>query len=59
MFGQTIATTAVRVMREDIKLVNTAMIWAGQERFSCPGCVRLGADNPARGNVFPRLQKGP
>ena len=59
MLGQMIATPAVRVIREDIKLVNTAMIWAGQERFSCPGRVRLGADNPARENVFPRLQKGP
>jgi hypothetical protein len=53
MLGQMIATTAVRVMREDIKPVDSAMIWAGQERFSCPGRERLDAANPARENVFP------
>ncbi|MDE3166611.1 MAG: neutral/alkaline non-lysosomal ceramidase N-terminal domain-containing protein [Acidobacteriota bacterium] len=59
MLGQMIATTAVRVMREDIKPVNTATIWAGQEGFSCPGRVRLDAANPARENVFPGYKDGP
>ncbi|MBS1857439.1 MAG: neutral/alkaline non-lysosomal ceramidase N-terminal domain-containing protein [Acidobacteria bacterium] len=59
MLGQMLATTAVRVMREDITPVDTALIWAGQEGFSCPGRVRLDADNPSRENVFPGYKDGP
>jgi hypothetical protein len=59
MLGQMIATTAVRVMREDIQPVDTASIWGGQERFSCPGRERLDAANPARENVFPGYKDGP
>jgi hypothetical protein len=59
MLGQMIATTAVRVMREDIQPVDIALIWGGQERFSCPGRERLDAANPARENVFPGYKDGP
>ena len=59
MLGQMIATTAVRVMREDIRPVDTASIWGGQERFSCPGRERLDAANPSRENVFPGYKDGP
>lgn len=58
MLGQMIATTAVRVMREDIHPVDTAAIWGGQERFSCPGRERLDIANPARENVFPGYKDG-
>lgn len=58
MLGQMIATTAVRVMREDIHAVDTAAIWGGQERFSCPGRERLDAANPSRENVFPGYKDG-
>jgi neutral ceramidase len=59
MLGQMIATTAVRLMREDIRPVNDSAIWAGQERFTCPGRERLDAANPARENVFPGYKDGP
>jgi hypothetical protein len=58
MLGQMIATTAVRLMREEIKPVESAAIWGGQERFSCPGRERLDAANPARENVFPGYKDG-
>jgi hypothetical protein len=58
MLGQMLATTAVRVMREDIKPVDSATIWAAQQRFSCPGRERLDAANPARENVFPGYKEG-
>ncbi len=58
MLGQMIATTAVRLMREEIKPVDSAAIWGGQERFSCPGRERLDAANPARENVFPGYKDG-
>jgi hypothetical protein len=45
-------------MREDIHPVDTAAIWGGQERFSCPGRERLDAANPARENVFPGYKDG-
>jgi neutral ceramidase len=59
MLGQMIATTAVRVMREDIQPVDTAAVWASQERFSCPGRERLDTANPTRENVFPGYKDGP
>jgi neutral ceramidase len=58
MLGQMIGTTAVRLMREEIKPVDTAAIWGGQQRFTCPGRERLGAANPARENVFPGYKEG-
>jgi len=58
MLGQMIATTAVRLMREEIQPVDSAAIWGGQERFSCPGRERLDAANPARENVFPGYKDG-
>ena len=58
MLGQMIATTAVRLMREEIHPVDTAAIWGGQERFSCPGRQRLDGANPARENVFPGYKDG-
>ncbi|HEV3199337.1 MAG TPA: hypothetical protein VGZ73_15640 [Bryobacteraceae bacterium] len=59
MLGSMIGSSAVRVMRESIQPVETAKIWAGQESFTCPGRVRLDADNPARENVFPGYKEGP
>ena len=58
MLGQMIATTAVRLMREEIRPVDSGAIWGGQERFSCPGRERLDAANPARENVFPGYKDG-
>jgi len=59
MLGQMIGTTAVRLMREEIKPVDRAAIWGGQQRFTCPGRERLDAANPARENVFPGYKDGP
>jgi len=59
MLGHMIGSTTVRVMREDMQYVDTAAIWTGQETFSCPGRIRLDADNPARENVFPGYEDGP
>ena len=54
-----IGSTAVRLMREEIQPVDTATLWGGQERFTCPGRERLDAANPARENVFPGYKDGP
>lgn len=59
MLGSMIGSAAVRVMRESIEPAATARIRAGQEVFTCPGRVRLDADNPARENVFPGYKDGP
>jgi neutral ceramidase len=59
MLGHMIGSTTVRVMREDMQYVDTAAIWTGEETFSCPGRIRLDADNPARENVFPGYKDGP
>ena len=59
MLGSVIGSSAVRVMRESMQPTGTARIWAAQETFSCPGRVRLDADNPARENVFPGYKDGP
>jgi hypothetical protein len=45
-------------MREEIQPVDSAAIWGGQERFSCPGRERLDAANPARENAFPGYKDG-
>lgn len=58
MLGTLIGSTAIRVMREDIKPVDTARIWGGQQQFTCPGRDRLDAANPARENVFPGYKEG-
>jgi len=58
MLGQMIGTTAVRLMREEIQSVDSAALWGGQERFTCPGRERLDAANPARENVFPGYKDG-
>ena len=58
MLGQMIGTAAIRVMREDMELKDNGRIWSGQEGFTCPGRVRLDADNPARENVFPGYKEG-
>jgi neutral ceramidase len=59
MLGSFIGASAVRTMRESIEPSDAARIWAGQETFTCPGRIRLDADNPARENVFPGYKDGP
>jgi neutral ceramidase len=62
MLGALIGSSAVRVMRESIEPAEptaAARIWAAQEKFGCPGRIRLDADNPARENVFPGYKDGP
>ncbi len=59
MLGSMVGSSAVRVMRESIEPVESARVWGGQEIFTCPGRVRLDADNPARENVFPGYKDGP
>ena len=39
MMGRLIGATAIRMMREDIKPVDTAHIWGGQEKFTCPAAT--------------------
>jgi neutral ceramidase len=58
MMGALIGSISVRLMRESIQPLETAHIWAAQESFTCPGRVRLDADNPARENVFPGYKEG-
>jgi neutral ceramidase len=59
MIGTSLGSGAVRVMRESMPLTDTAHIAALQQTFTCPGRVRLDADNPARENVFPGYKDGP
>jgi hypothetical protein len=59
MLGAVIGSSAVRVMRDSIQPTDAARIWAGQQNFTCPGRVRLDADNPARENVLPGYKEGP
>jgi hypothetical protein len=59
MMGTLIGESAIHVMRDQIQPVDTAMVWGGQEKFTCPGRARLDADNPARENVFPGYKEGP
>lgn len=59
MLGSMIASSAVRVLREQIQPVDHARIWAGEDTFTCPGRIRNDADNPARENVFPGYKDGP
>jgi neutral ceramidase len=59
MMGTLIGESAIHVMRDQIQPVDTAMLWGGQEKFTCPGRERLDAANPARENVFPGYKEGP
>ena len=59
MLGSFIGASAVRIMRESVQPTDTARIRAAQETFTCPGRIRLDADNPARENVFPGYKDGP
>ncbi len=59
MLGSMLASSAVRVMRESVRPLDSAPIWAGQQTFACPGRIRNDADNPARENVFPGYKDGP
>jgi neutral ceramidase len=59
MLGSMLGSSAVRVMRESIAPAPIARIRAAQETFTCPGRVRLDAENPARENVFPGYKDGP
>ena len=59
MLGSMLGSSAVRVMREAMRPVDSARIWAGQQGFACPGRIRNDADNPARENVFPGYKDGP
>jgi neutral ceramidase len=58
MEGAMIGESAIHVMRDQIQPVDTAMLWGGQEKFTCPGRTRLDAANPARENVFPGYKEG-
>ena len=59
MLGHMIGTTAVRLMREEIQPVASAVIWGGRQTITCPGRERLDAANPSRENVFPGYKDGP
>jgi neutral ceramidase len=59
MLGSMISSSAVRVMRESILPTTSARVRGAQESFTCPGRVRMDADNPARENVFPGYKDGP
>ena len=58
MMGRLIGSSAIRVMREEIKPVDSARIWAGQQAITCPGRDRADTANPARENVFPGYKDG-
>jgi hypothetical protein len=58
MEGVLIGESTIHVMRDQIQPVDTAMIWGGEEEFTCKGRDRLDADNPARENVFPGYKEG-
>jgi hypothetical protein len=55
--GVMIGESAIQLMRQ-IQPVDTAMIWGGEQKFTCPGRERLDKDNPARENVFPGYKEG-
>ncbi len=59
MMGTLIGSTAIRVMREEIKPVANALIWGAQQTVTCPGRIRRDAANPSRENVFPGYDDGP
>ena len=58
MMGTLIGASAVQVMRDKIQPVDTARIWGGQQKFTCPGRDRLDSANPSRENVFPGYKDG-
>jgi len=58
MMGMAIAENTLYVMRNQIKPVDKALIWGGQEQFSCPGRDRQDRDNPIRENGLPPYKDG-
>jgi len=58
MEGVLLGESAIHVMRDKIQPVDTAVIWGGEQKFTCPGRERLDAANPARENVFPGYKEG-
>lgn len=58
MMGTLIGESAIHVMRDQIQPVDSAMLWGGEQKFTCPGRDRLDAANPARENVFPGYKEG-
>ena len=56
--GTLIGEAAVNLMRNQIKTTDMALIWGGQQKFTCPGRDRLDAAKPARENVFPGYKEG-
>ncbi len=59
MMGTLLGSTAVRVMREDMRLVPNALIWGGNQTITCPGRMRRDAADPSRENVFPGYNDAP
>ncbi|MCX6632412.1 MAG: neutral/alkaline non-lysosomal ceramidase N-terminal domain-containing protein [Candidatus Solibacter sp.] len=58
MAGTLIGASAVRLMRDRMQFSDTARVWGGQEKFTCPGRERLDAANPTRENVLPGYKEG-
>jgi neutral ceramidase len=58
MEGVLLGESAIHVMRDQIKPVDTALIWGGETKFTCPGRDRLDAANPVRENAFPGYKEG-
>ena len=58
MEGVLIGESTIHLMRDRIKPVESALIWGGEQKFTCPGRERLDAANPARENVFPGYKEG-
>jgi hypothetical protein len=56
--GLLIAQSAVQIMRDQIRTTDTAKIWGGETRFTCPGRDRLDAANPVRENANPGYKEG-
>ena len=58
MEGVLLGESAIHVMRDQIQPTDSALIWGGEQKFTCPGRERLDAANPARENVFPGYKEG-
>jgi hypothetical protein len=58
MEGVLIGESTIHVMRDKIQPVDSAFIWGGEQKLTCPGRDRLDAANPARENVFPGYKEG-
>jgi hypothetical protein len=57
MEGTLIGAKTVDILR-DGTFTDTARIWGGQEKVSCPGRDRLDAANPVRENALPDYKDG-